>query len=246
MSNIKPSILVIGTDHFTPQDSGDLFKTNKPDMLSTGRQKEIKEVIGCIKKFEPTKVALECLQQKEDQLNEQYSSYLNGEYNLTINEIDQVGFRLAKECNLDQVHAVDWNEEQKDVPDLAKLGDTEEFREATKIGEELLAEANAYLSSHSLKEYLRWLNDPEIILRNQELYMKLALVGDTSNPAGAMWTAKYWYYRNMLIYKNLVRLIESKEERIFVLYGSGHLHLLLQFLKESGIFDVKTASDYLT
>lgn len=60
-----------------------------------------------------------------------------------------------------------------------------------------------------------------------------------------MWTAKYWYYRNMLIYKNLVSLIDSNEERIFVLYGAGHLHLLLQFLKESGLFDVKVASDYL-
>jgi hypothetical protein len=49
----------------------------------------------------------------------------------------------------------------------------------------------------------------------------------------------------MLIYKNLVSLIDSNEERMFVLYGAGHLHLLLQFLIESGLFDVKVASDYL-
>ena len=75
--------------------------------------------------------------------------------------------------------------------------------------------------------------------------MNLALIGSDSNPIGAMWTTKYWYYRNMLIYKNLVSLINSNEERIFVLYGAGHLYLLLHFLKESGLFNVELAGDYL-
>ncbi|MCG3421037.1 MULTISPECIES: DUF5694 domain-containing protein [Oceanobacillus] len=43
----------------------------------------------------------------------------------------------------------------------------------------------------------------------------------------------------------MVTLIDSNQERIFVLYGSGYLHLLLQFIKESGLFDVKLANDYL-
>lgn len=242
---IKPSIFILGTDHFSDQDNGDMFRTNKKDMLLVSRQNEIKEVITSFKKFEPSKVALEVPQESEGALNDKYVSYLNGDYQLTINEIDQIGFRLAKECKIKQVYAVDWNKNQKDIPDLGKWKDNDDFKAVTKIGEELLEEANTYLQKHSLKDFLLWLNDTYNVLRNQELYMRLALVGNTSSPDGATWTAKYWYYRNILIYKNLVNMIDSNEERIFVLYGSGHLHLLLQFLRESRIVDVKVASDYL-
>lgn len=223
--------------------------TDKEDMLSKTRQNEINELLSCLKKYEPTKVALEVLQENEEALNDQYVSFNKGDYSLTVNEVDQIGFRIAKECGHKKIYAVDWNEKQEDIPDLSDLGDwivTDEYKAFTKVAQELISESNTYLQKHSIKEFFLWLNDPQNVLKGQELYMKLALVGSESNPVGTMWTAKYWYFRNMLIYKNLVSLIDSNEERIFVLYGAGHLHLLLQFLKESGLFDVKVASDYLS
>jgi hypothetical protein len=241
--------VILGTDHFSNQNNGDLFMTEKVDMFSKARQNEINEVITCLKKYKPTKVALEVLQENETALNDNYVSYKNGELSLTINEVDQIGFRLAKECNLEQVYAVDWNGNQEDIPDLGNLDewlDTADFKAFERIGQELTSETSTYLEQHSIKEFLLWLNDTKNVLKGQEMYMKLALVGSKSNPVGAMWTAKYWYYRNMLIYKNIVNLIDSNEERIFVLYGAGHLHLLLQFLKESELFNVKVVRDYLS
>lgn len=35
-----------------------------------------------------------------------------------------------------------------------------------------------------------------------------------------------WFRRNMRIYTNIVRLIDSAEERILVIYGAGHLEWL--------------------
>jgi len=245
---IKPTILIFGTDHFAEEDNGDIYMTGKEDILSGKRQSEILEVISCLTKFKPTKVALEVLQEREEALNEKYTSYSNGDL-LTTNEVHQIGFRLARECNLRKVYAVDWNGSEEGIPDLTNWGeekDSDEFKEFTNLAKEMIDESNTYLKNHSIKEYLLWHNDPQNVLRGQEMYMKLALVGDKSNPVGAMWTAKYWYYRNMLIYKNLVQLIDSKEEeRIFVLYGAAHVHLLLQFIKEGGLFDVEVASDYL-
>ncbi|GAA0600346.1 hypothetical protein GCM10009001_15940 [Virgibacillus siamensis] len=89
------------------------------------------------------------------------------------------------------------------------------------------------------------LNDKENAKSNHEVYMKLALMGTQSNPVGSKWVAQYWYYRNMIFYKNLVNLITSGDDRIFVLYGAGHLYLLKQFLIESNIFNLKTAHDYI-
>ncbi|MCD5324416.1 MULTISPECIES: DUF5694 domain-containing protein [Pontibacillus] len=242
---MKPTILLVGTDHFSDQANGNLFNTNKVDVLSQERQNEMREIIHCLKQFEPTKVALEVIQENEEELNAQYASYLNGNYPLTVNEIDQIGFRLAGECHLNHVYAVDWNEEQRDIPNSDDGKNSVMFKEVMRLGERIMAESNTYLHNHTLKDYLLWLNESENVSRGQEFYMKLALVEKDGDPVGATWTAKYWYYRNLLIYKNLVSLIESEEERIFVLYGSGHLHLLLEFLKESGMFDVKVASDYL-
>jgi hypothetical protein len=244
---MKPSIFILGIEHFSDQYNGDLFMTDKEDMLSKIRQNEIYELVTCLKKYEPTKIALEVLQENEEALNYHYVSFTKGDYSLTVNEVDQIGFRLAKECGHKKVYAVDWNKNQDDIPDL-DLGvwtETYEYKAFTEIAQDIMSKSNTYLQKHSIKVFLHWLNDSQNVLRGQEMYMKLALVGSQSNPVGAMWTAKYWYYRNMLIYKNLVSLIDSNEERIFVLYGAGHLHLLLQFIKESGLFNVKVASDYL-
>ncbi|TCZ77468.1 hypothetical protein E0485_10780 [Paenibacillus albiflavus] len=222
--------------------------TETEDVLSDKRQNEMNEVVNYLKKFEPTKVALEVLPKYEEKVNQNYNSYQKGDFSLSSNEIHQIGYRLAKECNLDKIYAVDWNDNLDDVPDIGQLAENNQsdaYDEALKIGHEIISQAKEYYLHHSIKEYLLWYNEKENITKGQEFYMKLALVGSESNPIGAIWTAKYWYYRNLLIYKNLVNLISSKEERIFVLYGAGHLYLLLQFLKDSGLFNVEVASDYL-
>lgn len=246
---IKPTILVLGTHHFSGEDNGDLFRSEQENMLSQQRQDEIQEVVDCLKNFRPTKVALEVLEKSEGILNDEYISYINENYTLGVNECDQIGYRLAKQCNLEQVHAVDWNENQEGVPemsDLSGLENGEQYEAALQIGQDMMSQMEAVLQNNTYKDFLLWLNDSEQVARGHELYMKMALAGSNDDPVGVLWTAKYWYFRNMLIYKNLVNLIDSGNERIFVLYGSGHLHLLLQFLKESNLFEVKVASDYLS
>lgn len=152
------------------------------------RQNELLDVITCLKKYEPTKIALEELQENEGALNDKYVSYINGDYSLTINEVDQIGFRLAKECEHKKIYAVDWNKEQSDIPDLSNLGEckgTDEYKAFTKLAQEIVSESNTYLQEYSIKEFLLWLNGPQNVLKGQEMYMKLALVGNINNPVGA-------------------------------------------------------------
>lgn len=217
-------------------------------MLSEARQEEIKEVIGCLKDFRPTKIALEAVKRIEGELNHEYHAFLDGQYILGINEIEQIGYRLAKECNLPKIHAVDWNEDEEDVPEISDLSAVENgdyYDAAMQIGQEITSEMEAFFKDHTYRELLLWLNDPEQVAKGHEIYMKMTLAGGDDHPVGAIWNAKYWYFRNLLIYKNLIKLIESNEERIFVLYGAGHLHLLVQFLKESKLVEVEVAHDYL-
>lgn len=245
----KPTILILGTDHFSNHDNGDMFMTQTDGIYTEKRQGEMSEVLECLKNFRPTKVALEILKEDSAKQNRDYDSYLKNGFSLSTNETHQIGFRLAKRCGLDRVYAVDWNgslEGDLDFEKSAKQNNQVHiYNKFVKTGKEMNAQAQEYFQNHSLRKYLLWLNEKKNIDKNHQLYMNLALIGSDSNPIGAMWTTKYWYYRNMLIYKNLVSLINSKEDRIFVLYGAGHLYLLLHFLKESGLFNVELAGDYL-
>ena len=75
--------------------------------------------------------------------------------------------------------------------------------------------------------------------------MTLARVGDGINNIGVDWLSNYWYRRNLMIpYANISR-ISSTEDRILVIYGSGHMHLLTQFMKESGLYSLDSVENYL-
>jgi hypothetical protein len=244
----KPKILILGTDHLDNPNNGDVFMTRTEDILTPKRQKEIENVVDCIKSFHPTKVALEVLTENQSQLDKDYSSYLKGDFQLTANERHQIGFRLAKEMELEEIHAVDWNKNIEWIPNMwewAEKNNSQIYKEIMNKGQQVNSNSEEYFINHTLNEYLLTLNEPKNVKSNQETYMQLALIGNKDYPIGAMWTAQYWYFRNMVIYRNIVDLVESDEDRIFVLYGAGHLHLLKQFLQESGLFTIELVENYL-
>lgn len=244
----KPTVRILGTSHLANTDNGDLFVVDTDDVLAEKRQLEIKELIVALKKFKPTKVALEVLTKDVDRLNRNYHAYLYGDFKLTQSEHQQIGFRLAKTAELTEVAAIDWNETIESIPDIgtwAEENSSSLFNEVINDLRIMTEESERFLETHTLKEYLLWLNQRDMVQRNQESYMKIVLLGDEVNPVGAMWTAQYWYYRNMLIYKNIIKLAASSNERIFVLYGAGHLHLLIHFLEESGLDNVEMDHHYL-
>lgn len=225
-----------------------MYSTKIDDIFSMNRQMEIQSVVQSLVQFSPTKIALELPQDKNNEIKQEYQAFLADKSSLTASEYHQLGFQLAREINHQEVFAVDWNGTIKGVPDIeawVKEHNSADFDEMGNKAKELTVNAEKFYRNHSVREFLLYLNDSENIRKNHELYMKLALVGSNSEPVGAMWTAQYWYYRNMLIYRNIVDLINSEDERILVFYGSGHLHILNQFFKESGLFRVETASDYL-
>ena len=69
-------------------------------------------------------------------------------------------------------------------------------------------------------------------MNNHRFYYYLAQVGTASDPKGVDVLAG-WYKRNLLIYGNLVRLIDSPSERILLLIGQGHAKLLSEYIAES-------------
>jgi hypothetical protein len=90
MSILKPKVLLLGTFHMRP--TGDMYQTELDDLLSSKRQQEICEVVERVKKFTPTKVAVEVVVENSDELYESYNKFKKGSFKLGVNEVHQLGF----------------------------------------------------------------------------------------------------------------------------------------------------------
>src|SRR4051794_3134617 len=74
----RPSILVLGTVHFGGS-TADLFSPSVPDILSEKRQRELAEMLAALKRFQPTKIAVESTPEGIGKVNGEYQAYLKGE-----------------------------------------------------------------------------------------------------------------------------------------------------------------------
>lgn len=227
-SEQRPEIFVLGTYHMA-NPGHDIYNMKADDVLASRRQQEIAQVIEVLKKFHPTKIAIEAGVGSE-RVAKQYSDYLAGKYPLSDNEIDQLGYRLAKELGHKAVYPVD---EEGDFPfqrviDYAKAsGQKDKLDATTSIWGNTVKEQGDYLRSHSVLEMLEHINSDDSARRDVATYYKMVPYGEPGDYAGPDLLAA-WYQRNIRIYHNIVGLIDSPSERILVIYGAGHLGWLQQ------------------
>jgi len=100
----KPHVLVLGTFHLANHNK-DMFNVQADDMLAPKRQAEIAAFVESLRGFQPTKIAVE-VAVGQVELNQKYQQYLAGKYTLTADEVDQIGFRLAKELGHTQLYPI--------------------------------------------------------------------------------------------------------------------------------------------
>ena len=225
----RAEVLVLGVYHMA-NPGRDIVNMQADDVLAPKRQAEIAEVVAVLKKFQPTKIAVEAGFSDADALARRYADYLAGTHELTRNEVQQLGFRLAKELGHKTVYAVDVDGEFPfpRVVDYAKAhGRTRELDALmSEVGERVKA-TNAYLASHSVLETLLYMNADDHVAEDVGLYYREAHLGEPWDWAGADLVAD-WFRRNMRIYSNVVRLVDSPNERVLVIFGAGHLGWLRQ------------------
>src|SRR5467141_4140826 len=91
----RAEVLVLGVYHMS-NPGHDIFNMQADDVLAPRRQAEIAQVIAALEKFHPTKIAVE-RDVFDKRISKDYPDYLAGKHELTRNEIEQIGFRLAKQ-----------------------------------------------------------------------------------------------------------------------------------------------------
>ena len=240
----RPEILVLGTFHMA-NPGHDLHNMQADDVQSPKRQQEMAELIEVLKKFHPTKIAIEA-DTGSKKVEQQYADYLAGKYTLSRNEIDQVGYRLAKELGHQKVYPVD---EDGDFPwprvvDYAKASGRSQQLDSlsAKGGAEVKAEGD-FLQSHTLLQMFEYLNSDSKVAEDVAWYYALVPYGEPGDYAGPDLLAQ-WYQRNIRIYHNIVALIDSPGDKILVVYGAGHLGWLRQDAANDASVQLRKLSEY--
>ena len=101
----RAEVLVLGTYHMA-NPGRDIFNMQADDVLSPKRQQEIAELAAVLRKFQPTKIAVEA-DYGQDVVPKRYADYLAGTRPLSRNETEQIGFRLAKDLGHTTIYPVD-------------------------------------------------------------------------------------------------------------------------------------------
>ncbi len=237
----RAEILLLGTFHFNYPDA-DGYKT--PDSLridinSKERQREIDEVIGAIEKFQPTIIAIEALPKEQEKYDALYKKYLAGNYELGRSESFQIGFKLAKKLNLANVFCIDSKPFVKTLYETDSLLAKKYNLDNDKVFADLSLKYEAFYNyddtlqkGMTLKNYLLLINSDQYLKYDSGQYLTYTRNGTNSEPIGADGFISKWFNRNARIFSNIQRLAGSKEDRILVIFGGGHIPIL-KFLAES-------------
>jgi len=242
-SDARPEILVLGTYHMA-NPGQDIHNMHADDVLAPKRQQEIAQLVEVLKRFHPTKIAIEAGVGSQ-RVAREYSDYVAGKYTLGHNEIDQIGYRLAKELGHKAVYAIDVDGDfpwQRVVNYAKANGISARFDSINAGVGTMVKEQGDFLASHSVLETLQFMNADSRVARDMGVYFALVRFGEPFEYAGSDLVAA-WYERNIRIYRNIVALIDSPNEKILVLYGSGHLGWLRQDVADDPSVRLRKLSD---
>ena len=236
------SVLIVGTFHMS-NPGQDLHNLAADDVLAPKRQAEIAAVVDGLKRFRPTRVAVEW---PAALANERYAAYRNGTLAASRNEVVQLGFRLAQLSALETVDGIDVAGDfpYDAVADYARKHGQAGILEAAAAEVQASVDATSrLLAAGSVGGVLRFLNDPEHVRSDHAFYRAMLRVGGRDAQPGAELLSA-WYRRNFLICANLIQSTHAAD-RVVVFYGAGHGFLLRQCVAETPGLRLVEAGDYL-
>ncbi|MEO5685615.1 MAG: DUF5694 domain-containing protein [Chitinophagaceae bacterium] len=229
----RTKVLLLGTFHFD-NPGLDVAKFEDVHALSAKRQQEIRQVLEKLVKFKPDKIFVEVPVERQPKLDSNFQQYKAGNFELRASETHQLGYRLAKELNLPSLFAVDYNAADFPFDSLMKsAAEAKQFALLDTIKksiDSIQSYFNETLKKYTIREMLLDQNSTKMVDMQVGWYFNLLVAGKEGNHIGSYLTSEWWR-RNMVIYENLLKRITGKEERILVIFGSGHTALLQEMMR---------------
>lgn len=229
----KVRVLLLGTFHFD-NPGLDVAQFEDANISSAKRQDEILEVVRLLKKFGPDKIFVEQPAASQAALDSRFARYARGQKALGLSELDQLGFRLAKELGHHSLYAVDFR--GTDFPFDSLVNSATAARQFELLGfmqrsiDSIQKSFNASLRTRTVKELLLDQNSKATTDFQVGSYFEFLVAGKDGDHIGSYLTSEWWR-RNMVIYENVLKRLDGKEKNILVIFGSGHTALLQEMMK---------------
>jgi len=241
-------VMILGTWHMA-NPGLDLHNVKADDVLLPKRQRELADITDALRRFAPTKVAVESPARNGAATRvERYVEYRGSKLREDRNEIVQIAFRLADAMNLSDVWGIDVPGDfpYDAVKRFAQMHGSPYPDRLDGLGasiERMLDGLNRVLKNGTIGDGLRYMNEPKRIDEGNAFYSSMLQFGaGTDQPGAALLDA--WQSRNNAICARLVQLAKPAD-RVLVVYGSGHAYLLRKCVREMPGYRLVEANEYL-
>jgi hypothetical protein len=232
-------VMVLGMYHFD-NPGLDVVKSDLDDHTTAKRQAEIADVVAKIAAFRPTVIAVEWGDQAT------LDAAFAADAPLGPSEVEQIGFRLARQLGLTGLVAID-HKMDMDFDRLmaaATASDDQIFLGLFQQTMQTIEAEVAAQKEHTVGDNLRTMNARDRIARDRAIYLQMARVKHGDDFAGPDVLAG-WYQRNFRIFANLAAAITSPDARVLVLYGAGHAAILRDLIEAAPNLVLVEPNDYL-
>ncbi len=232
-------VMVLGAYHFG-NPGRDVNNQKVDSVLVPKKQAELEALARALLTFRPTKVMVEIESSAADLTLPLYRSFTFDRLKSEANEIDQIGFRVAKMAGHADVYGIDEQPAQGE-PDYfpydklqeaeAKFGQTGRIATANESFKPRFEAFEINQKVQSVGQLLTQINDAKQIRDERFFYYGVLDIGDTNAQAGADLNAM-WYLRNAKIFAKLMH-VAKPGDRVLVVYGGGHSYWLRHFAAET-------------
>lgn len=241
----RAQVLVVGTFHFNYPGLDELKteESDKIDVLKEPKKSEVTELVEYIKKFKPTKIAIEAKPQYSNTWNERLREYKKGEHRNERGERYQLAMRIATDFNIDTLYTVDatalssdlWQKDSLFYKSLTNKINRELEDPYWEIAKQYFDYREKQMKQTKILDVIKYMNTRDGHNTNFGLYLTGSFA--TGEGQGADNFSMWWYNRNARIFANIVNITESPKDRILIIFGNGHAAILRQFFEASPQYD---------
>ncbi|MFD2574212.1 DUF5694 domain-containing protein [Spirosoma soli] len=256
-------VMIVGFDHLSQ-----LYNQQpKSDVYSAKKQAELNQLITCLQTYAPDMIMVELEPSEQPRIDSLYKLYSTGKLDLKDlkegrGETYQVGFALAKRLKHQRVYCVDHYEATSQS--LLTEGDNiDGFKQALLQLQGFARPLKRQVQQDSLSvyDYIRKLNQPEMIALTHNLFYNLPATvvnGEFSKTAtntvdvgkidkryiGAEYISLF-YNRNLKIYSNaLTRQRERQGNKLLLMFGQTHVGVLQELYRANPNYNLVSLLDY--
>ncbi|MFA0813837.1 DUF5694 domain-containing protein [Microbulbifer epialgicus] len=234
-------VMMFGVFHFS-NPGLDLIKSSQINVLNNESQRYLKTLTSELGKQKPTHLLAECEPSEQDLINVKYKNYIDGKHELSSNETEQLGFRIAKAAELpniicyddQQIHNRQWTTRA-----YIEAADPDRYKEHTKFLKEYKKNTDEEQKYLSLRELLKLTNDVEYDKKNMNLSIRINDIKAGNIYLGAEGNSSWWH-RNFRMYANIQKVAQPGT-KVIVIGGQGHtaiMKILLNSDLQRKIWDV--------